>query len=70
MESQQFELVESATPILTLHDHPAYTHLAIGCWISINLDTGKVDIPDGLSPDDASRKFWKAVESIRKGIPT
>ena len=34
------------------------------CTISINADTGKVTLADGLTLDDASRLFWEAVENM------
>ena len=45
------------------------------CTISINADTGKVTLADGLTLDDASRLFWEAVESmfprreVKRGAP-
>jgi hypothetical protein len=36
------------------------------CGIQINLETGEVTIPEGLSLTEASREFWEAVSSLRK----
>jgi hypothetical protein len=37
--------------------------LTIGGDIKIHPD-GRVDIPAGMSLDDASRQFWRAVETL------
>jgi hypothetical protein len=31
------------------------------CGIKINLETGEVTIPEGMSLSEASRAFWEAV---------
>lgn len=35
-----------------------------GKLISIDLTTGKVDLPEGITYDEAALEFWKAVEEM------
>jgi hypothetical protein len=35
--------------------------LCFECGIRINVQTGEVEIPDGLALDDASRAFWEGI---------
>jgi hypothetical protein len=45
----------------------APTALTLGsCGISINLETGEVTIPEGLTLTEASRAFWEAVSHIAR----
>lgn len=53
-------------------EQPEFTNLTIGASdsgsIVINLKTGKVTLPPGVSNDEAAREFWEAVERSYPGV--
>jgi hypothetical protein len=58
----------SGKPKLWVTDQQHYTLLSLAptnwlsfpaCGLRINMDTGQVVIPDGLTLDEASRQFWE-----------
>jgi len=40
---------------------PSPRWLSFPCGLRINMDTGEVDIPPGLTLDEASRAFWEGL---------
>jgi len=40
---------------------PSHRYLSFPCGLRINMDTGAVEIPDGLTIDEASRAFWEGL---------
>ena len=39
--------------------------LNFGGGISVNIDTGEVSVPEGMTLSDAAKAFWNAVATIR-----
>ena len=52
--------------VMTFANQPEMNWLTfMPCGLKINLKTGEVEIPEGLSLDDASRAFWEGLNRYR-----
>lgn len=64
MPQDQPEIFTLTASSITAHN------LTFGSGISINMATGDVTIPEGLTIDDASRQFWEAVgRNLPRSLP-
>lgn len=56
-------------PTLAINEMQYHPKLRFGpCQIEIDLTTGEVTIPEGLSLSDAARAFWEIVSEMHRGF--
>jgi len=55
------DLTMSAADTVGPFTQPSPRYLSFPCGLRINMDTGAVEIPDGLTIDEASRAFWEGL---------